>query len=533
MPKNMKSKVPVKSADVEGVSSTAILGTYEGECADSNITNLNGLDITREVWENVFNSDEYKNAIEKGWYIGFLGHPEGESADFQDYRRACIVMTEGHINDNGKVYGKFNLIDTPVGRIVKSFQDAGVIFGISVRGAGDIIQHSVDPETFIFRGFDLVTFPAFPESIPKFVAASTDADKRKKYQAICASVKANMQGLDTIESITAIQSCFAPQSDMYQELETRKAEILNDDSKIIQSDPLPEPGSVELVGEVCETNDPRIDSLTKLYLETKEQLDALKLAYQDQCAMYDTLVKDGSRRLNSIERICTSQIRSLDKKIEEDQISYRRSLEKINASTARRKQKLIEANTSLSSANRKISNLKSELKSVRASVSDLTEENESLKSALRTEINSSFEVKSENLEYNTKIKANEAIIDKKDAIIASLKSKLDETVNKNSQAKKDASNLDEQVESLQSKLSASEAIIKEYQDAYSTLYAHAIGVRLPPIRVTASTDVNSLQKIIRSSTSIAVKPSVLEPTQILDESDINIDNYDEDELVTL
>ena len=54
----------------------AILGTFSGECADSTITNLNGLDITREVWENVFDSDEYKQAIEQGWYIGYLGHPQ-------------------------------------------------------------------------------------------------------------------------------------------------------------------------------------------------------------------------------------------------------------------------------------------------------------------------------------------------------------------------------------------------------------------------------------------------------------------------
>lgn len=46
---------------------TSILGTYEGECADANITNLNGLDITREVWENTFASDEYKKGIEEEW----------------------------------------------------------------------------------------------------------------------------------------------------------------------------------------------------------------------------------------------------------------------------------------------------------------------------------------------------------------------------------------------------------------------------------------------------------------------------------
>ena len=121
----------IQSSEDESVNITgAILGTYEGECADSNITNLNGLDITREVWEHLFASDEYKKAIKLKQYIGFLGHPE--EPDCQDFRRACIIMTEGHIDDNGKVYGKFDLVDTPVGRIVKAFQDACVVFGISV-----------------------------------------------------------------------------------------------------------------------------------------------------------------------------------------------------------------------------------------------------------------------------------------------------------------------------------------------------------------------------------------------------------------
>ena len=39
---------------------SCILGTYSGECADANITNNNGLDITREVWDEVFKSEEYK-----------------------------------------------------------------------------------------------------------------------------------------------------------------------------------------------------------------------------------------------------------------------------------------------------------------------------------------------------------------------------------------------------------------------------------------------------------------------------------------
>lgn len=80
----------------------SIIGVFEGECADSNITNENGLDIKRPVWELVFASEEYKKAIELGWYIGFLGHPEDPGC--MDFEHACIVMTDGWIDAQGKVH---------------------------------------------------------------------------------------------------------------------------------------------------------------------------------------------------------------------------------------------------------------------------------------------------------------------------------------------------------------------------------------------------------------------------------------------
>lgn len=140
----------VKDKPVSDASATSILGTYEGEALDTNITNNNGLDITAEVIKQVLASDEYAQGLENGWFIGFLGHPEDPSC--MDFKDGCIVLTDMSIDDNGKVYAKFNLIDTPVGRIVKTLQDAGVVFGISIRGAGDIVGNSVDPDTFVFRG---------------------------------------------------------------------------------------------------------------------------------------------------------------------------------------------------------------------------------------------------------------------------------------------------------------------------------------------------------------------------------------------
>ena len=163
---------------------SSIIGTYEGEALDPQITNKNGLDITREVMTKVLESEDYADGIKNGWFIGYLGHPE--DPDCQDFKNGCIVMTDMSIESDDKVHAKFNLVNTPVGQVVKSFIDAGVKFGISIRGAGDIIGNSVDPDTFVFRGFDLVAFPAYPESIPEFkeIAASTNSVTRKKYQKV-------------------------------------------------------------------------------------------------------------------------------------------------------------------------------------------------------------------------------------------------------------------------------------------------------------------------------------------------------------
>ena len=314
-------KLPAKSVEATENKNLAILGTYEGECADSNITNLNGLDITRPVWENVFNSEDYKKAIELGHYIGYLGHPEDPNC--MDFKDACIVMTEGHIDDNGKVYGKFNLIDTPVGRIVKTFQDAGVTFGISVRGAGDIENNSVDPETFIFRGFDLVTFPAFPESIPKFVAASSDAESQAKYKKICAAVNSNLQNITSSEALKIIQSQFAEQSDEYRNIEARIS---------------------ELGDEVEDISDEKIQAVTALYLESIEANNQLKAKIASMERAYSSEIVKHRRKLASLERICLSQSIKMQEAIRASEIRVKTA---VSASSKLKKSLLSARETNL------------------------------------------------------------------------------------------------------------------------------------------------------------------------------------------
>ena len=356
MAKKNLVKKPVKSADDTPRTNKAILGYFEGECADSNITNLNGLDITRPVWENVFNSDDYKKAIELGHYIGFLGHPEDPNC--MDFEHACIVMTEGHIDDQGKIQGKFNLIDTPVGRIVKSFIDAGVKFGISVRGAGDIVDNSVDPETFVFRGFDLVSFPAFPESIPEFkeIAASTDLDKRAKYTAVCAAVKKNIEGLNTEEAIDIVQPYFAKQSDEYKALEDRKAQIRSSDA---------------VEEEDVDLSEDKLRGMTDLYLEESQKNRDLVEESATLRRHLSSVESATRRKVDSINRIMSAQINDLNNQLNSLSSKYRTSSRRVStlekeiraakSANLKYKQKIDAAQSSAKKKDSIISELRSKL----------------------------------------------------------------------------------------------------------------------------------------------------------------------------
>lgn len=442
----------------------SVIGIFEGECADSNITNENGLDITRPVWENIFSSESYHQAIELGWYIGFLGHPDDPGC--MDFRNACIVMTEGHIDDNGKVYGKFNLIDTPVGRTVKTFIDAGVTFGISVRGAGDIVNNSVDPDTFVFRGFDLVSFPAFPESIPTFtsIAASSDVESQKKYKAICAAVKENLPNIDSCEAIDILQCQFAEQSDEYKALEDRKKEIKGCN---LTDDDLSECDDVDITKD-------KVESMTKLYLEQVEANNHLKKENQILSSKLASNEIEARRKISSISRITADQIKcATDAK---------------DAAEKRCKQ-LVAA-------------------SIR------------MKETISQE-------RSNNLKYLQKISESKNIVDSKDSLISSLKTRLNETVNASANVERRTSNLDEQLKRSKAEIVACKKMLKDYQDAYAELYSQAVGADLQKVKVTESTSVASLRSAITSS--ISRKPSSIREPEEIDVDDC----YFDDDMVTI
>lgn len=445
----------------------AVIGTFEGECGDATVTNNNGLDIEREVWETLFASDDFKKGIELGWYIGFLGHPK--DPDCMDFEHACIVMTEGHITDDGKIVGKFNLVDTPVGRIVLSFINAGVKFGISVRGAGDVVQNSVQPGTFIFRGFDLVIFPAYNNAIPTFskIAASTDVKTQKMYKVMCSTLHDNIDSITEDSEIDILQSQFAPQSEEYALLESKRSTSNESED------------TVTLTKDQYDHLVNRADSMLKLYLQKCDELKSCCKKSDDAEVEFLKLQesqKDVEGAMKRAERIVASQLRRKDKEIE----------------SFKNKAKIAVSATT---------HLKDRIESITKN----------------------------NLKYRRKVEAATKELSEKDSIISGLQKELHETVEAATQSNTRASNLGEQVKSLKKEVNASSKMISEYQQAFASLYSSALGVDFKGNYISASTSVSQLQSMISGSTKVDSDEMYSE----VEDVDVLSSDEDDEGMVTL
>lgn len=465
-------------ADAEPKKGT-VLGTYEGKSADALVENNNQMTLGPKLWKNLFSSDEYKMNLQRGMYIGFLGHPEDVGC--QDYQHGCIVMREGkYLDDSGEVWARFDLIDTPVGRIVKAFQDAGVTFGISVRGAGDIDANGeVDPDTFVFRGFDLVTFPAYDDAVPKFteIAASEDIDKQVKYKSICSAINKNIDAVTSATTIEVLQDTVGKNSKPYEALQHRKEEI--------------EAGSKV---EPMDISTQKIQGLTELYLEqvkANRQLEVEMLKLQKQNKVLSSEVLKVQRQIKSSERIMNEQLQAITASNEELEGKYKTA---------------VTANT----------RLKETLSKVKA---DNEKECNQLKSqADRLQ----SQIKASNLNYQQKMNSKEAKIQTQSETISKLEQKLQETVLAASKAEKGTSNLDAKVRRLESEVLAATNLVEQYQQAYADLYASALGVHLSNISINASTTVDELKEKISSGTStcnIPVAPAIDDSIDIVDDEE--------------
>lgn len=164
-----------------------ILGRLIGPCADFINPTRNGRAYNEKLWENVFSSDLMKEKIQNRCCFGELGHPENRSEIDMEKVALCLAEQPKKGAD-GKLYGVFDILSTPNGKILKALCDYGCKIGISSRGQGDVddFDNSVDPNTYECECFDAVLVPGVEAARLKYVTEDYKGKKKLNLKSVLA-----------------------------------------------------------------------------------------------------------------------------------------------------------------------------------------------------------------------------------------------------------------------------------------------------------------------------------------------------------
>ncbi len=134
----------------------------EGIFMQADQKNRNGRIYPRAVMESAI--DKYNvEQISKGRAVGELNHPEGPTINLDKVsHRITELRWEGN-----NVVGKAQILDTPMGQIVKGLLEGGVQLGVSSRGMGSLVnKNGVNyvNKDFQLATVDIVQDPSAPEA---------------------------------------------------------------------------------------------------------------------------------------------------------------------------------------------------------------------------------------------------------------------------------------------------------------------------------------------------------------------------------
>lgn len=222
---------PVPDKMKEDGKRKGVIGKIGGIGADSNEATRNGRRYPLELWQNVEKSEYFKEGMENRCIVGECDHP----AERLDYSipEGAIVLTKYDIQNDGKVYTEFDILDTLPGRTLKTYFDAGCKLGVSSRGLGEEImvdgEKIIDPETYQFYCFDAVVFPAVKSARMELIESTSP-----KKQQLINSITKEINNCKTLDECLFIEN-MSKDTNLYldeikESLESKKEELSKDDN---------------------------------------------------------------------------------------------------------------------------------------------------------------------------------------------------------------------------------------------------------------------------------------------------------------
>lgn len=194
---NVNNEMQYQKLTAEEQQQRGILGRLVGIIADFKNATRNGRKYTEELWDKAFNNPIIKEKFENRCLFGELGHPVDRQE--VDMEKVCICLAEPpKKGTDGKLYGVFDILDTPNGRILKTFCDYGTRIGVSSRGSGDTFEdyngdETVDPDSYDCECWDAVLLPAVKAARPVYVTESYDPSKRTLKRALQEALESSTE----------------------------------------------------------------------------------------------------------------------------------------------------------------------------------------------------------------------------------------------------------------------------------------------------------------------------------------------------
>ena len=144
----------------------------EGVFAQAEQKNRNGRVYPKQIMEAAVDKYVTEQVAQKR-SVGELNHPEGPTVNL-DKVSHLITKLEWNGND---VIGKAQILDTPMGQIVKGLLEGGVQLGVSTRGMGSLeTKNGVNyvRNDFILNTVDIVQDPSAPAAFVNGIMEGVD-----------------------------------------------------------------------------------------------------------------------------------------------------------------------------------------------------------------------------------------------------------------------------------------------------------------------------------------------------------------------
>lgn len=157
MLENLKDNIfEYKKLSLEEQQQRGILGRLVGPIADFKKPTRNGRFYSEQLWEQTFKDPIVEEKINSRCLFGELGHPIDRLETDMEKIAICLAEVPKKGKD-GKLYGVFDILNTPNGRILKTLCDYGCSIGISSRADGETEsdyngKETVIPSSFVLEG---------------------------------------------------------------------------------------------------------------------------------------------------------------------------------------------------------------------------------------------------------------------------------------------------------------------------------------------------------------------------------------------